>query len=205
MASLLLDESELLKLSTNIASKSEEEDSDSDDEEILLLTPLALLGSSSSNNDSNCNNTTNQTTAGNTAKKVKILKRPSPPADKQKDNLNFNLADERNKNVKLYACNHEDCMFKTKRRSTLKKHYASSHTPNNIDDYANSITNNSSTQQAYHQKIIREKEISQAARGTVMDDLSKIKKHPPHPPKNILEKSIRHMLDVKNYGKIVGT
>ena len=36
-------------------------------------------------------------------------------------------------------------------------------------------------------------------------DLSKIKKHPPHPPKNILEKSIRHMLDVKNYGKIVGT
>ena len=31
----------------------------------------------------------NQTTAGNTVKKVKILTRPSPPADKQKDNLNF--------------------------------------------------------------------------------------------------------------------
>ena len=38
-----------------------------------------------------------------------------------------------------------------------------------------------------------------------MDDLCKIKKHPPHPPKSILEKSIKHMLDVKKYGKIVGT
>ena len=38
-----------------------------------------------------------------------------------------------------------------------------------------------------------------------MDDPSKLKKHPPYPPKNILEKSIKRMLDVKNYGKIVGT
>ena len=148
MASLLLDESELLMLSTNNASKSEEEDSDSDDEELLLLTPLALLGSSN-NNDNNCNSTTNQTTAGNTVKKVKILTRPSPPADKQKDNLNFQFRPdgvlrsmnfqfhiEHNDNVKLYVCIHEGCMFKTKRKSTLKKHYASSHISNHIDNNA---------------------------------------------------------------------
>lgn len=45
-----------------------------------------------------------------------------PKRFKQKDNLNFHLADRHNINVKWFHCTEQDCGFKSKRNSSLKNH-----------------------------------------------------------------------------------